>query len=50
LIWSNVLLSDGCPACVGPRLEAGGLGKEHALRLLGLLCGSSGDSQKRKAA
>jgi DEAD/DEAH box helicase domain-containing protein len=31
--------SEGCPACVGPRLEAGGLGKEHARRLLTLLTG-----------
>jgi DEAD/DEAH box helicase domain-containing protein len=38
--------SDGCPACVGPRLEAGGLGKEHALRLLRLLDGSAGKAKR----
>ena len=27
---------EGCPACVGPRLEVGGMGKEHARRLLSL--------------
>jgi DEAD/DEAH box helicase domain-containing protein len=42
--------SDGCPACVGPRLEAGGLGKQHARRLLAMLAGESGESRKRKAA
>ena len=29
----------GCPACVGPRLEAGGMGKEHARGLLSMLSG-----------
>jgi DEAD/DEAH box helicase domain-containing protein len=43
--------SDGCPACVGPRLEAGGMGKAHARRLLALLAGEGEDrSQKPKAA
>jgi DEAD/DEAH box helicase domain-containing protein len=39
---------EGCPACVGPRLEAGGLGKEHARRLLTMLAAevrSSGISE-----
>jgi DEAD/DEAH box helicase domain-containing protein len=40
--------SDGCPACVGPRLEAGGLGKQHALRLLRMLDGSA-EKAKRAA-
>ncbi|MEO6351375.1 MAG: DEAD/DEAH box helicase [Candidatus Limnocylindrales bacterium] len=44
---------DGCPACVGPRLQAGGMGKEHARRLLSLLAvltSSSGSSSVSKAA
>jgi DEAD/DEAH box helicase domain-containing protein len=40
--------SNGCPACVGPRLEAGGLGKEHAVRLLRMLDGCV-DKAKRAA-
>ncbi|HUR16768.1 MAG TPA: DUF1998 domain-containing protein, partial [Candidatus Limnocylindrales bacterium] len=31
--------SEGCPACVGPRLEAGGMGKTLAQRLLQGLAG-----------
>ena len=34
--------ADGCPACVGPRLEAGGDGKAHARRLLRTAGGCSG--------
>jgi DEAD/DEAH box helicase domain-containing protein len=41
---------EGCPACVGPRLEAGGTGKEHARRLLSILAGASGESRKKQAA
>ena len=42
--------AEGCPACVGPRLEADGLGKEHARRLLRLLRGVADDTRKLKAA
>ena len=42
--------SEGCPACVGPRLEAGGLGKEHARRLLTLLCGDERRSSMPRVA
>jgi DEAD/DEAH box helicase domain-containing protein len=42
--------ADGCPACVGPRLEAGGIGKEHARRLLSLLCGELGSSAMPEVA
>jgi DEAD/DEAH box helicase domain-containing protein len=38
---------DGCPACVGPRIESEGRGKELALRLLRLLVT---DESARKAA
>ena len=31
---------EGCPACVGPRLEVGGMGKSFARRLLTILAGS----------
>ena len=41
---------EGCPACVGPRLEAGGMGKEHARRLLTLLCGVAGQSDMARVA
>jgi len=41
---------EGCPACVGPRLEAGGMGKEHARRLLSLLCGAAGQSDLARVA
>jgi DEAD/DEAH box helicase domain-containing protein len=37
---------DGCPACVGPRIESDGRGKELSLRLLRLLA----DESARKAA
>ncbi len=38
--------TEGCPACVGPRLEAGGMGKEHAVRLLRMLDGSAGKARR----
>ncbi|MEX2546274.1 MAG: DEAD/DEAH box helicase [Chloroflexota bacterium] len=41
---------EGCPACVGPRLEAGGLGKRHARRLLTLLAGGAGKSDLAQVA
>jgi DEAD/DEAH box helicase domain-containing protein len=41
---------EGCPACVGPRLEAGGLGKRHARRLLALLAGDSRASEMPEVA
>ncbi len=41
---------EGCPACVGPRLEAGGLGKRHARRLLTLLAGAAGKSDLAQVA
>jgi DEAD/DEAH box helicase domain-containing protein len=37
---------EGCPACVGPRIEANGRAKEWSLRLLRLLI----DEATRKAA
>jgi DEAD/DEAH box helicase domain-containing protein len=38
--------ADGCPACVGPRLEATGTAREHARRLLALLAGSAAASSQ----
>jgi DEAD/DEAH box helicase domain-containing protein len=40
--------ADGCPACVGPRLEAGGKGKAHALRLLRILAGEAEQGAARQ--
>jgi len=40
----------GCPACVGPRLEAGGMGKQHARRLLSMLWGVAGQSDMARLA
>jgi len=42
--------SDGCPACVGPRLEAGGPGKEHARRLLTTLSAADGRASMAQVA
>ncbi len=41
---------DGCPACVGPRMEAGLNAKVVSLRLLSLLNGASGRSAARGKA
>jgi DEAD/DEAH box helicase domain-containing protein len=37
--------TEGCPACVGPRIEANGLAKEWSLRLLRELAGSAAAQQ-----
>ncbi|MGI8929046.1 MAG: DEAD/DEAH box helicase [Candidatus Limnocylindrales bacterium] len=42
--------SEGCPACVGPRLEAGGFGKMHARRLLTMLATEAGGAEMAQVA
>ena len=42
--------AEGCPACVGPRLEAGGLGKEHARRLLMMLAAADSGADMAQVA
>jgi DEAD/DEAH box helicase domain-containing protein len=41
---------EGCPACVGPRGEGDGRGKQHARRLLKLLAAEQITGSRQEAA